>query len=760
MRSALILIALLNGLALNANAQSTASVLADLPQQMRDDIARVCLPVQYQSGAEAYRSCIQEEIVSREQTQRFDSVKNAFAILTFDERYAIQQACGTDSTDPAMRRCTSEQIAELNALPSPRLDTLTSDEQYVMQQTCFPAQSQQGAAAYRQCQLDAIGSISNVPAPNYSALSAVDRNALQLKCSAIESVLSSYRRCVLAGTGAISVSQELPARPSNRVVADATAPKSIANEPAIAVTTAVRIQTNDASAADATSDAPLQDLQNVTTTASIRPRLITPPRDSNSVVETQPLDTESVVEPELGAALPITQTQTETGNLNLEPVSNTEADAQSETEATDSAAEQDATADATSLDAEPVDNTATPQDLQSWLNTLKSSVFEAFTGLSQQGKILLAAIIGMPIALWALLAGRRRRSDSDFDNEGAYSREDLKRRVRARTEPGDIDLDEDDPISANWAAEADSLFDDPPTIRTAALAQERPQERSEGRRQERTQERAPQAAAHVETGYEDTRRVDPSELPLRNDATPQASSQQNTQPGFAGWLHAQPREAQQSLAIEFLTYWIAFGDERYQPSLKVEIFQKTDPSDLDIVKRWVLKEDVYAFADAIDWLQSHTTQIQKEQIVRFLMVLLVNGDRPTPVQNTLLRFLGDAFYLADPTLEELFELDFGAPLPQTPRVDRMAWWDKQDTSTITQWNARQLNNSDAITRHAAQLGLDHDASAEQIESAFDQALARCNLDHFEHLEEREHQLLEGRQARLTQSRNELMEALA
>jgi len=193
MRSVLLLVAALNGLAFNAFAQnasnatqeessgSTPSALADLPPAIRNDISRACLPVQYQNGAAAYRECVQDQIDSRTQLSQGNSVNALLTSLSFDDRYAIQQVCGTNDNDAQAQQCRATQVSALQELPEPKLNDLTSDEQYVMQQTCFTAQSTQGAAAYRTCQLNEIASINNSPAPEYSSLSAVDRNALQLR---------------------------------------------------------------------------------------------------------------------------------------------------------------------------------------------------------------------------------------------------------------------------------------------------------------------------------------------------------------------------------------------------------------------------------------------------------------------------------------------------------------------------------------------------------------------------------------------------
>ena len=174
----------------------------------------------------------------------------------------------------------------------------------------------------------------------------------------------------------------------------------------------------------------------------------------------------------------------------------------------------------------------------------------------------------------------------------------------------------------------------------------------------------------------------------------------------------------------------------------------------------MLKEDVHAFADVMDWLQRNTTNIQKVQIVRLLMAMLVNGHEPTPVQNTVFRFLSDMFYFKNPTLDEMFESDFHATLPAMPRVDRMAWWKRQSAGTIASWNARKLNNSDEITRLAAQLGVDGEARSEHVEAAYELAAERCRPERFDHLGENEHQMIQSRLNRLQKARDGLLEALA
>jgi len=292
-----------------------------------------------------------------------------------------------------------------------------------------------------------------------------------------------------------------------------------------------------------------------------------------------------------------------------------------------------------------------------------------------------------------------------------------------------------EPIPNNWAFEADSLFDDSPEPEHTAIG--KPNHRFDTNLARSHQEEAPSSRLR-ETGI----------------------NQKSQHSGFAAWLRSQAPTDQLSLSIEFLMYWMAFGDERYDPDLKRRIFQTPNLSKHDTIKRWVLKEDVHAFADVIEWMQKNTTSKQKEQIVRLLMAMLINGERPTPLQNTLLRFLSDVFYLENPTLEAIFKHDFGLNLPAMPRVDRLAWWRRQPPGSISLWNAQAINAGDEFTRHAAQLGLNSNARIEHIEAAYEKAIARCNPDRFDHLNEREHQLIASRRSRLSQSRDELMEALA
>jgi len=353
----------------------------------------------------------------------------------------------------------------------------------------------------------------------------------------------------------------------------------------------------------------------------------------------------------------------------------------------------------------------------------KSLLIEAITDLTLKGLAILAAVIIAPFALWMILSGRKRQTDDDYYDE-EEEEEDLRdaSRTSGRRQPTSVAARaQRNPLEANWAA---------------------------------AQAQARHSADDARAGLS---RASMAENDV-SSAHPESLAPSVT--GFAGWLQTQPRATRQSLAIEFLIYWMAYSDDRYPPELKQRIFKNPDPDSHEIVKRWVLKEDVHAFSDVIDWLQRNTGGVQQQQIVQLLMALLINGNVPSPVQNTMLRFLGDVFYLSNPTIDEQFEHDYGATIPSIPRVDRLAWWERQTADAVQSWDARGLSSSDELTRNAAQLGVHFDDGVKQIEAAYKRAIHRCRPERFDQLGKREHQLISSRRARLTEARDHLIEALA
>ena len=228
---------------------------------------------------------------------------------------------------------------------------------------------------------------------------------------------------------------------------------------------------------------------------------------------------------------------------------------------------------------------------------------------------------------------------------------------------------------------------------------------------------------------------------------------------FGAWLASRPDEDRRDLAVELLIYWMAWGDERYEPSVRDAVFADERPDDVTVVKRRVLEEDVGAFADTVRWLVLNTPRETRSQILELLVALLVTDPVPTPVQNTLLRFLADVFGLGVPVLEAQFEQAFDAPLPPLPRVDRPDWWAGQDEAGLVRREGRALARASETVRHRARLGLplEGELDAGEVLAAFELAARRTAPERFDALGERERGLAARQLDRFADARDALLE---
>jgi len=225
---------------------------------------------------------------------------------------------------------------------------------------------------------------------------------------------------------------------------------------------------------------------------------------------------------------------------------------------------------------------------------------------------------------------------------------------------------------------------------------------------------------------------------------------------FQAWLYQKPKNTHLKFCIDFLIYWMAYGDERYDPKLKQRIFKATRLSDNDLIKRWVLQNDTHAFAETIAWMRKNASQPQLEETIALLMALLVSENNVTPVQNTLLRFLADAFNMGEQALQEQFEAAFAHELPPMPRPDREPWWQKQDDNIIKSWNSRQIAELPENEKLLVRLGLTSEYNDSDIIQSFRRAAHRCHPDRFPNLSERERAMAEHRFKKFEEARDKLL----
>ena len=678
--------------------------LDSLPQESQEQISRVCLPVQFREGAGAYRNCVQAEL-----ELRTNGGANEMAKLSFDDKYAVQQACAKagGQSSSAYQSCVSDQINALRAISTPSFDNVSEDELYVVQQTCFDAQSKQGAASYRQCLNAEIKSLSAVAAADTSQLNMLNKNALQLRCSANATTAAQYRECIgvefesIAGTAPTF----LPVSTATQVVRDT------------ATTTPQRASVvNDtvAKVAEQASVAP------TTSTTMALPRNINPQRaDTTKVLaatETPQISSENT------STLNDT---TQTDAIGNEPATATSQarvisrpdlvktlELQQRAAAQGIELEESAPVKAATDAAETAGASATVKMGDLWQKFLN-----ALASLDSMGWLILAGVLALPALLLGLFSMMRRFKQPANDvpvNNAALTE---------RIEPGMHTR------MLRHEREAAELFGEP--VNAAPLPTND------------TVQPEHDAVTRMATKSDRT-------------ATSSASSNHAWQSAFGHWLTKQPDSDKLHLCIEFLIYWVAYGDERYEPGLKKRLFTANDLNTHDQIKRWVLKQDVFAFSDVVGWLRTNATQEQQEQCIALIMALLVTENGVTPVQNTLIRFLSDAFNIGKLEMENRFEQAFGHIMPAIPRPDKKAWWAKQHHESMLHWDSRALALRPEREQMIARLGLSAGFDESDVINAFRRAARRCHPDRFTALGERERALAAQRFAKYEQARDKLL----
>lgn len=387
-------------------------------------------------------------------------------------------------------------------------------------------------------------------------------------------------------------------------------------------------------------------------------------------------------------------------------------------------------ADATDLD--PIESNKPPLEVAKDLaQKLWAQLLASLEGVTGMDRIILLAALALPFVLigfWLLM----RRSSSKSES---YRQTEPYRQPDSRMQTDQIDtrenhsMNDGDGLSMqqhHYADQVDDLFIDDDDLVFA-------------------DEDSPKSADINSTIQELEIALDTVKPVLSNN--------------LRALLGNREREQQLGLVIEFMIYWMAFTDERYEPELKVRIFAEEEPDDHDLIKRWVLSHDYGAFADATSWLQNNATIEEREQILKLLMALLVYEEGITPVQNTMLRFLSNAFGLTHIQLDELFQTAFGHALPSMPRPDKPTWWNRQSSDKLKRWDARSVAQQSQNIQARVKLGLplSGELDQQQIIERRERAISRCQVANFDRLTNREQQLAESQQAKYNNAAEVLME---
>ncbi len=781
-----VLIAL--GILAGQNALGAADELTDLSAAEQDEIGRLCLPVQYQQGAAAYRNCVNSEFALRS-----GNSAPAMANLSFDDKYAVQQACSKAGRKitAEYQACVQDQITALEREPVPLLEDLSDDERYALQQTCFSAQSREGAGAYRRCVNNELADLHQVPAANLSGLSVVQRNALQLRCSAIAPTAATYRECLtteyqsVSGLPATFLPESDTESTSEQVQttarSNATSLPNTETRPQITVapplekteiTTPLQAAT-EATQPPATAE-PSPDIVSEKSTSAAStmafPRRIKPPGADDITAEltadastleavptaadvssTAEVTTRVISRPELVSTL--TLLEKARSKAEDEIPNGISDDVRGET-GPETGADQ--------TTALPPQQATVPTLADSQLALVESTNLPLDTG---------PAVRSVDPA---------ETAPSDIDGlAGTQARDDQPVRDWIRDKTGALTATTWIVIATALAASALLLAllkaalrtrraEVPPLSERVGATMQRRDRRTAGRQSENTtdflDDRIPleNPSAKDDIFVEDTTFAsnDAAVTKVAHKANPGAQPRQTTNPqmwqsGFGHWLSEQPGEEQNQYAIEFLIYWIAYSDDRFDPASKQRIFSEPHPDEHELIKRWVLKQDVFAFADTISWLRSNANQQQRVQILDLLMALLVAENALTPVQNTVLRFLSDAFSLGDKALDTQYRAAFGHGLPPITRPDKIAWWNAQQTPLV-RWDARAQSHLPAREHYMARLGLEEEHTETDIIKSFRRAARRCHPDRFSALTHRERSLAEIQSRKFIEARDALL----
>ena len=643
--------------------------------------------------------------------------------MTYRNCVTGTKAVRTAEASPA--RAGSSPERQTRTLPA--LDTLSFDERHAIEQACTNASELRADEA---CVAAELATLESAPEPSLLALGDEERHALRRQCFDVQGRdgVASYRRCL---DEALTALRALP-EPN---------PASLAPRERNAL--GLRCTSTAVTAADYRRCL-LEALGVAIDTPAPNPtsaRRVVPPEP-----DTQPDGPDGAADGEPGARLGNGETSADADLGAAVPVT---AQTSSDTAAGEGTDTQGS-------------NDGPPTEFGSRVDDVLERLTVTLAGLDGTERIVLGAALALPLlllALWSVMRRSRRRPGAtsiDDPYHGAASADlidppygdDPRGGYPDRyLDSGDDfldDLDMDDTLRTgprdDWSGSARSPGDDdvsPPASAFAGPTLYSPSGR------------------HA-TAAGDSRHERPAAM--GSSARPRSAREPRSR--FGRWLLDAPRPLRRQHAIEFLIYWMAYGDERYEPATRKALLrsggESGDPHDL--IKRQVLEQDMHAFADVVRWLQGRTSTSERVQIIDLLMTLLINEGAMTPSQNTLLHFLADALGLGTVTLDERHREAFGTPMPALARADLEAWWDRLEPPQASRWDPRAAASLDEERQCRIRLGLPltDELEEEAVIEGFRRAARRCHPHRFEALGERERALAERQFVKFEEARDRLL----
>jgi len=711
-----------DGLAQSIEKTGSANGQLDkLPASVSHDIKTICLPVQYKSGATAYRECVSSEVTRYEQKNAVETVtpqtitKQAdtaslipeskpepkslkpaaplsFDSLAHDDKYAIQRTCQryVGSDGGGYTSCLEEEMTALSKIPSPELSNVSSDEQFAIRQSCFSAQTNDGAAAYRQCLNAELAELARIPAVSTAGLTSVEKTNLQLECSPASNNQSAanYRICL-----AQSLERLLKAK---REIA-----KNLSAEDRVVAITPVEINPEQLGTPSTTPPAAI-----IEQSAAVKPVLQNNTSTEQALVGTQPRIIPKPVGLDLGDGADTNDTSPNSVSTVAEPAE-TRRVTVSTLQDSDTLAQQDSTAGSSSSND---DTTSTGFDLKTFFGNNQYAEYARYLAL-----LLPALFI---YALWRLLSLMFRPSN----------------KLQAHTESN--------------STSGNSLFDDVTDTNADSTSRKDPSVLSDRIRPDLSR-----ASANIVDPDISLHDAEPDILvdePASENVAVKASS--TSDDSFAKWMNEQSSDDQKKYCIEFLLYWVSYGEGKYDPELKEAILESSELNDHDLIKKHIFLKDKQALVDTLRTTRKLFSAAELDQIINMMFAVLVEH-AVSPTQNIFFRFFADFAGIGADGLSRKYEKTFGAPLPPIPRPDDVRWWAKRRELEDMKPRMARSEREIMLTR----MGLNEPVKREELDLAWTRIADRFDPERFDLLGDKERKLIERHLAGYSHARESLME---
>lgn len=636
------------------------------------------------------------------------------------------------------------------------LASLPESAQEEIKKLCLPTQFSDGAAAYRACVTEDIArrqaSNDNPTLAAFDALSFDDKLAIQQLCPAVSSTSSAaHQACLAEQINRVSAGESLNEAPTRTIVA-AALPAATATEDSFTAdtnqSTAPQVASViDSSQAESVASVVQDDSAELAPLATIvdtQPVAVTPLADTNNsglTGDVSPTQRASIAANDASSSAQNTQTNTTTTRV----ISSPQIDVSPENQVADSDTTTPLADSVTSADTELATTiVATTEPVVGNETGNSVSMLDQFSNL-QPDQIRTGLLYGAPILLLALLATlvsvfRKRQSretmmpfsqeQSRLDDDVRFS--DQRFEQFDDTDALQLDLGEDtiDDVTLQQPSAGDVSIDESIQIDLDELP-------AQGEDPSGFTDISATLGDTGDNTVGDTLGDTIGDIDTNLIETGVLVDQDRNTLG--SWLTQFPTDQQKEYIIEYLLYWISYGEGQFDPSMKAELLATEELSNHDQIKRWVLSQDGESFTDALRFCQTTFDSTEIEQILNLIFAVLVKH-QATPTQNVFLRFFADINGIGATSLGLRYERAFGKQLPPMPRPDNIKWWHKLTESESHYRNP--VHNNSERDQNLDVLGLVDPVADKAVISAFEQISDRFDPELFDQLGEKERALID------------------